>query len=225
MSAKRQHPFHRQTGFSLVELLVGLAIGLLASLVIMQVFSVFEGQKRTTTGSADAQTNGNIALFSIGRELKMAGFGLIPSLTSPLDCTTVIPGTTGITDLSPVVITDGGTAPGASDTITIHYASSASGGVPAQIAGVGVTAANDVTLSNNMGCQVPDIALVVNGSTCSFSTVTASSVVPPDHVTIGVDDPSIVPVVNTTVRQVKSRLKAVQRTDGPGSRIRENSGR
>ena len=43
--------FNNQAGFSLVELMVGLVIGLMATLVIMQVFSTFEGQKRTTTGT------------------------------------------------------------------------------------------------------------------------------------------------------------------------------
>ena len=38
----RQAPLNQQ-GFSLIEILVGLVIGLLATLVIMQVFSVFEG--------------------------------------------------------------------------------------------------------------------------------------------------------------------------------------
>jgi type IV pilus assembly protein PilW len=33
----------RQAGFSLVELMVGLIIGLLATLAIVQVFSIFEG--------------------------------------------------------------------------------------------------------------------------------------------------------------------------------------
>ncbi|MDP3688915.1 MAG: prepilin-type N-terminal cleavage/methylation domain-containing protein, partial [Sulfurimicrobium sp.] len=63
-------------GFSLVELMVGMVIGLLATLVIMQVFSVFEGQKRSTTGGADAQTNGSVAIYTIQREASMAGYGL-----------------------------------------------------------------------------------------------------------------------------------------------------
>ena len=50
----------RESGFSLVEIMVGMAIGLLTTLVIMQVFSAFEGQKRSTTGSADAQTSGGL---------------------------------------------------------------------------------------------------------------------------------------------------------------------
>ena len=54
-----------QAGFTLVEIMVGLAIGMLATVIIMQVFSVFEAQKRTTTGTADAQTNGGIAIYNI----------------------------------------------------------------------------------------------------------------------------------------------------------------
>ena len=42
----------KQKGLSLVELMVALVIGMLTTLVIMQVFTVFEDQKRATTGSA-----------------------------------------------------------------------------------------------------------------------------------------------------------------------------
>lgn len=67
---------HIQAGFSLVELMVGLVIGLIATIVVMQTFSAFEGSKRTTTGIADAQTNGNIGLYMIQRELQFAGYGI-----------------------------------------------------------------------------------------------------------------------------------------------------
>jgi prepilin-type N-terminal cleavage/methylation domain-containing protein len=66
----------RQKGFTIVELMVGLAIGLIATLVIMQTFSNFEGNKRSTTGIADAQTNGSIGLYMIQRELQFAGYGV-----------------------------------------------------------------------------------------------------------------------------------------------------
>jgi len=174
--------FQPQAGFSLIEILVGLAIGLLATLVIMQVFSVFEGQKRTTTGSGDAQTNGSIAIYSIEHELKMSGYGLLPSATdSPLGCTTLTSGGTGITSIAPVKITDGGTLAGASDSITIHYASTDSGGVPTPITGIAVTGANDLTVSNNMGCHVGDVALLISGATCNLTNVTGPTdiAVPP----------------------------------------------
>lgn len=68
-----------QRGLSLIEILVGLVIGLVAIMVIGQVVAVFEGQKRTSTGGSDAQTNGAVALMMLADEIRMAGFGL----TSP----------------------------------------------------------------------------------------------------------------------------------------------
>jgi type IV pilus assembly protein PilW len=67
--------FKYQHGFSLVELMVGLVIGLLATLAVMQTLSSFEGNKRSTVGTTDAQTNGNIALYLVQRELQFAGYG------------------------------------------------------------------------------------------------------------------------------------------------------
>jgi type IV pilus assembly protein PilW len=173
MISAQQRTTHHQTGFSLVEILVGLVIGLLAALVIMQVFTVFEGQKRSTTGSADAQTNGSIALYTIGHELQMAGYSLLPVIDSPLECNASTFGATGITSISPVTITDGGAGAGASDSITIRYGNSASGGVPSPI--TAPPAANEVPIENNLGCQVGDITLVTNGTSCSLSSATALS--------------------------------------------------
>lgn len=166
-----------QAGFTLVEIMVGLAIGMLATMVIMQVFSVFEAQKRTTTGTADAQTNGGIALYNIGRELQMAGYPLMPVANSPLECTTLtINGAADATipnRLSPVAIADGGAAAGASDTITFRYGNSQMGGVPSQITAMGAPAANDATVASNLGCQAGDITLIINGTTCALSSASA----------------------------------------------------
>lgn len=60
-----------QTGFGLVEIMVGLVIGLLTTLVIMQVLPASRA-KRTTSGSADAQTSRAVALYLISRDVKMA---------------------------------------------------------------------------------------------------------------------------------------------------------
>ena len=66
----------QQLGFSLVEMMVGLVIGLIATVVIVQTFSSFEGNKRSTTGTSDAQTNGSIGLYMVQRELQFAGYGM-----------------------------------------------------------------------------------------------------------------------------------------------------
>lgn len=64
------------SGFSLIEILVGLLIGMLSVIVIMQVFGAFEGNKRTTTGGDDAQINGTIALYGLERDVREAGYGI-----------------------------------------------------------------------------------------------------------------------------------------------------
>lgn len=70
-----------QRGFGLIEIMVGLVIGLIAIMVIGQVAATFEGQKRISTGGSDAQTNGAVALTTLISELRMAGFGLtVPGL-------------------------------------------------------------------------------------------------------------------------------------------------
>ncbi len=194
---RQARPFH-QGGFTLVEIMVGLVIGLLTTLVIMQVFAVYEAQKRTTTGIADAQTSGSTALYTIGRELQVAGYPLMPVTNSPLECTTLTFGATGIGGIFPTTITDGGTAAGASDTITLRYGNSAMGGVPTQISAMGTPTANDATVANNLGCRAGDIAIVVGSNlTCAMTSVTAVS---------GVVAPMTVTLQNTTAATLGANL-------------------
>ncbi|MCX7179106.1 MAG: prepilin-type N-terminal cleavage/methylation domain-containing protein, partial [Proteobacteria bacterium] len=55
-------------GFSLVEIMVGMVIGMLGIIVMMQIFALAEGQKRSTTGGGDAQNTGAIALYGLQRD-------------------------------------------------------------------------------------------------------------------------------------------------------------
>ncbi len=186
----RKKSIFYQAGFSLVEILVGLVIGLLATLVIMQVFSVFEGQKRTTTGSADAQTNGSIALYSITNELKSAAFAMLPFgyagiEDSAIDCIAPVVSTAAsavgvstTSPLSPVIITDGGTGAGASDSITIRYGDNGATGIPIEI-GYSNNPPN-IVVKNSDSCPKPPagqvgVAVALPGTTgngCSIVTVT-----------------------------------------------------
>lgn len=76
-------------GFSLVEIMVALVIGLIGVLVIMQVARTAEAQKRTTTGSGDTQSNAALAMYSVERDLKQAGYGV--SSLNVLGCPVSIP--------------------------------------------------------------------------------------------------------------------------------------
>ncbi len=72
-------------GFSLVEVMVAMVIGLLGILVMTQVFSVFEGQRRTTSGGDDAITGGAIALNGVQRDIQQSGWGI--SALQVIGCT------------------------------------------------------------------------------------------------------------------------------------------
>lgn len=66
---------NRSSGFSLIELIVGMGIGLLCTLVIATVLSAAEGQRRGTTTGSDAQVAGSVALYTVQRDVAMAGYG------------------------------------------------------------------------------------------------------------------------------------------------------
>lgn len=166
---------NKESGFSLIELMVGLVIGLLVTLVIMQSFSMFEGQKRTTMGTADAQTNGNIALYNIQRDLKMAGYGLpVFSSDDPP------PALCGARNLFPINIVDGGDG---SDTITIRYGTSQNGGIKSAILGNEATAGATplcvadadcyIKVKNYAVCGIGETAILTDygKSTCTSATV------------------------------------------------------
>lgn len=65
----------KPSGFSLIELMIGMVIGMLGILVMMQVFALAEGQKRSTTSGADATGNGAIAMYGLQRDIQQAGYG------------------------------------------------------------------------------------------------------------------------------------------------------
>jgi len=90
-----------QRGFSLVEIMVAMVIGMFGVIVMMQVFSISESQKRNATGAGDAQGAGSIALYGIQRDLRMSGYGI--AVYNLLGCNlTLLSG--GVVPLAPVVI-------------------------------------------------------------------------------------------------------------------------
>lgn len=66
----------RQAGFGLVEVLVAMVIGMFGVLVMMQVLSISEEQKRTTTSGNDAMNDGVLGLYSLQSDMRMAGYGI-----------------------------------------------------------------------------------------------------------------------------------------------------
>jgi type IV pilus assembly protein PilW len=109
---------HRQDrGFSLVELMVGLVIGMVAVIVVLQVFQLSEGSKRTTMGGDDAQNNGIIALSMLQRDVKQGGYG--SSDFAFIGCTVNLPGGRSVPGMAPVTINHASIPAGDANTDTL----------------------------------------------------------------------------------------------------------
>ena len=113
-------PRSRALGLSLVEILVGVAIGLIGIVAIFQAVAVWSKHTSTTSAGGDAQVAGTLALFNIERDLKQAGHGFAKAATAVMGCnvafTDSAPARAFNFGLRPVDIA--ASAGGAPDTIT-----------------------------------------------------------------------------------------------------------
>ncbi|MGV8934224.1 MAG: PilW family protein [Gallionellaceae bacterium] len=153
-------------GFSLVEVMVGMTVGLLSMLVIMQTLSVFETQKRSTTSGSDAQVNGLLSLVSMEQSIRSAGSGY--ANTSAFVCTTIYAwydnGTTSAPipmSVAPVSISNGATSTD-SDSITIQTATNFLGNIPTQITKTMPSSSSELNVSSTIGFTANDLILVAD---------------------------------------------------------------
>ncbi|MDH4062734.1 MAG: hypothetical protein OEU94_18140, partial [Aquincola sp.] len=157
----------RARGVTLIELLVGMVVGMLAVLLISQVLLVSEGQKRTTTGGADAQVNGALALYSIQRDVQMAGYGITSSPTvigCPISARYNGAAPAGFaTRLAPLVITPEASRPAGSvgDSIRMLASSKPSYSVPTRVIPPAYAVGNtEFPVRAALGFAQGDLALV-----------------------------------------------------------------
>jgi type IV pilus assembly protein PilW len=164
---RRSHAAARQAGITLIELMVGMLIGMLAILVISQVLLVSEGQKRTTTGGADAQVNGALSVYAIQRDIQTAGYGFTSSPTiigCPVNALfngAAPAGFAGV--LAPVVITPEAARPAGSigDSIRMLASSDNAYSVPTRVIPPGIAVNGlSVPVTASLGFNQGDLALV-----------------------------------------------------------------
>lgn len=67
-------PLNRAKGFTLIELMVALAIGLLITLVVLQAYLSGVGTQRAQTDAARAQESSRIAFDLLSHSLRQAGY-------------------------------------------------------------------------------------------------------------------------------------------------------
>jgi len=131
-------------GFTLIELMVGVLIGLLASLAVTQVLVNSEGQKRSTVSGSDAQVNGALALLALQRAVAPAGYGFSNNFNL-LGCTLAARYNSAApagfpTVLAPVIITQG--AGGAPDTVRVIASAKSTYSLPIRVVAPGYNPGN-----------------------------------------------------------------------------------
>lgn len=122
-----------QLGFTLIELLVAMLLGLITVIVVAQVMLMAESRKRTATSGSDAATTSAMALYTMERDAKNAGFGMVGNLAA-LGCEIRAKNGSGPAQtyiLAPVVITQG--ASGAPDTITFTASTKEGAPLPTKV--------------------------------------------------------------------------------------------
>jgi type IV pilus assembly protein PilW len=126
----------RSGGFSLVELMISIVVGLLALMFATRLFATSEQNKQASLGGSASMQNGMQALFSINKDAAQAGWGLNDPLV--VGCDTVFSDTAGyeltattrgvppvaVTPMSAVLIESNGANP---DRLTLYAGNSISG--------------------------------------------------------------------------------------------------
>ncbi|MCU0869361.1 MAG: PilW family protein [Burkholderiales bacterium] len=117
----------------LIDILIGMVIGLIGMIIVFQAFSVFEGQKRTTTAANDAQEAGLMALGLIERDLRMGGYGFFSA--NLLACSQLRwrrgAANETLDPFMPAQIVDGAT--NGPDTLRVSYSTSPFGATPSTL--------------------------------------------------------------------------------------------
>lgn len=165
-------------GFSLADVMVGMAISLIGMIVVLQAFTVSENIRRTTIGSGDAQQNGAASLFALERELRQGGYGI--NTAAYLGCAILAydelrpaPGTF-IFGMTPAAIAPAaGSEP---DTITVTYSSAAFQVAPSSLTQNMPSAAAVYKVDSRYGFTPGDLVVaaeVIGGApTCVLAQVT-----------------------------------------------------
>ena len=179
----------RQHGFSLIEIMVGVVIGMIAVLVIYQVFAAAEGIKRNTTSAGDAQQNGLLASFMLGVELANASNGVAMAWEKLQSCPMTAGPSAPATTLRPIpILITAGAGPTFPDKFVVNYSISNLAIAPAPFKAFSGSN-TPYTVHAPIGFRVGDIVVAISGGspgagTCATSSVTAVSAPtpgPPDE--------------------------------------------
>jgi type IV pilus assembly protein PilW len=185
----------RARGFSLIDVMVGIVIALIAVLVIYQVFDVSEGIKRNATGAGDAQQNGMLSSFMMALQFSDAGANIAVAADS-LDACPYVNDIKATLRPIPVLITDSG-SDAVSDTFVVNYGASERTVTPTNFSSApSIDPSADYVVQSPLGYRTNDVVVMMSNDSngagkCATSIVTDVSAADGDgYVTIKHTAPS-----------------------------------
>ena len=206
-------------GLSLIEILVGVAIGLIGVVAIFQAVAVWTKHTQSTSSGGDAQVAGTLALFNIERDLKQAGHGFGKASMPVMGCTVAMSRAPFSFRLRPVEIA--ASAGGAPDRINVLYGDSS---FFVDEATVTDSSAISKTLKRRNGFKLGDLAVVAVNAAASAATASCQLIevtddLNPDGVSIGHTD-----VPYASFYQAASSPLVAPRFNDPASAPLANTG-
>lgn len=183
----------RGGGFSLVELMISIVIGLLAVMFATRMMTDSERSKDGALGGSESMQNGMMAMFSISADAEQAGFGLNDPLlvgcdtqftdSKKFEMATAQRGANDVHPLAPAVIVHGDAGP---DEVTL-YAGSAAGGTASVRLASNYIGGTDISIDREpYGFAVGDVIVAAPESgagRCALAQI--STLVPGASPTIG----------------------------------------
>ena len=166
------HQISRHRGFSLIELLVGLAIGLLIAYGVVRIYVASDGRNRNIGAKNDAQMAASLGAYALEQDIRLAGRGFSGAEGDMLGCNLSVhvqdatPSTVAFT-LAPLVITDG--ADGAPDEIRVFYGNS-----PVRVLHDYIVHSDGDTkrVRNRAGFLLGDKVLMASATACAMAEIT-----------------------------------------------------
>jgi len=155
-------PRARQRGISLIELMVGLVIGLLAVLVIYQTFAVAEGVKRQTISAGDAQKSGLVAMYLLGAEIGNAGSGIMLNQDDLATCTDTGDVATTMRPFS--VLIEPGADDDTPDSFVVNYSTSRGVVTPSVFMAKTDAGGTTFTVQSPTGFKAGDMVVAMTGA-------------------------------------------------------------
>jgi len=178
----------RQAGFTLVELLVAVAISLVMTLAITLMLVRYEGGRRSLTSMNDSSIGGAYVAYALDRTVRSAGSGFTQAWRNSFGCqllvarggTTMLPRSSSFPSpftsvpqtvrLAPLLV-HAGAGTGGSDVLQVQTGSSGLGEAPLRVLPASATSSG-LRVPATIGLRDGDLVMVFqNGSSCMIEQV------------------------------------------------------